>query len=204
MRCSIILIILKSISYLSLGQPQEPNYSLISSELDSIYDEDQVIRKKIIENHKKYGWDSREVKSLVKQATFIDSLNLVRVKSIIKRHGWLGPKKIGDKANKAIFLVIQHADNDLAMQTKSLSTMKRAVRKGDANAKDLALLQDRVARGHGKRQVYGSQIEKTKAGEYFIAPIKNEKNVNKRRAKAGLQPLEQYAEENGIKYISPK
>ena len=38
--------------------------------------------------------------------------------------------------------------------------------------------------------------------EFF--PVKDEINVNKRRAFVGLQPLEEYAKYFGINYILPK
>lgn len=39
-----------------------------------------------------------------------DSLNLVRVTAIIDSAGWLGADVIRQKANQALFLVIQHGD----------------------------------------------------------------------------------------------
>lgn len=39
-----------------------------------------------------------------------DKKNLQIIESIISKHGWLGQKDIGMKANATMFMVIQHAD----------------------------------------------------------------------------------------------
>jgi len=52
----------------------------------------------------------------------------------------------------------------------------------------------------GKNQLYGSQVVYSKTGEQMFYPIEDEKNVNIRRAKMGLQPLEEYAKLFGITY----
>ena len=52
----------------------------------------------------------------------------------------------------------------------------------------------------GKNQIYGSQVVNSKTGELVFYPIEDEKNVNIRRAKVGLQPIEEYAKYFGIEY----
>ena len=82
--------------------------------------------------------------------------------------------------------------------------MRAAVNNGDAQSSHLALLEDRVALGQGKKQIYGSQIHRDmKTGKYFVAPIEDERHVNKRRADVGLEPLEVYAKLWGIDYQIP-
>ncbi|MEO6540026.1 MAG: DUF6624 domain-containing protein, partial [Ferruginibacter sp.] len=56
----------------------------------------------------------------------------------------------------------------------------------------------------GKEQIYGSQVKMNDAGKYEFFPIKDERNVNKRRASVGLQPLEEYAKYFDIEYVLPK
>jgi hypothetical protein len=68
----------------------------------------------------------------------------------------------------------------------------------------LALLEDRVALGKGKKQIYGSQIHRDqKTGKYIVAPIEDEPNVNKRRAEVGLEPLQDYVKHWDIDYKLP-
>ena len=71
--------------------------------------------------------------------------------------------------------------------------MKAAVKEGNARPSSLALLEDRVGLGQGKRQVYGSQIGiDQETGEYYVLPLIDPENVDKRRAEVGLGSISQY------------
>ena len=80
---------------------------------------------------------------------------------------------------------------------KYLPLMRNAVKNGKAKARNLALLEDRVALREGKKQIYGTQvIQKVKTNEYFVLPLDDPYNVDLKRAEAGLQPLSVYLEDN--------
>lgn len=68
----------------------------------------------------------------------------------------------------------------------------------------MAMMQDRILMREGKKQIYGSQVVYNKTGEQIFYPIEDETNVNIRREKVGLQPLEEYAKYFGIDYKLPK
>ncbi len=159
--------------------------------LDSIYIEDQKYRHQIDGIEEKYGRDSEEMKAHWRLINEKDSINLIKIKKILDERGWLGGDKIGGQGNSTLFLVIQHSD--LETQLKYLPMMKEAVKKGNANASSLALLEDRVALRQGKRQIYGSQIGRDQeTGEYFVSPLIDPENVDKRRAEVGLGTLADY------------
>lgn len=167
--------------------------------LDSIYTEDQMYRQQIDEIRKNYGSESNKMKAHWKLINKIDSVNLTKVKEILDRHGWLGADAVGAKGSITIFLVIQHADQ--ATQEKYLPMMREAVKNGKAQGSALALLEDRVALGQGKRQIYGSQISqdpKTKLN--YVLPLIDPDNVDKRRASVGLEPMSQYVDKWQIKW----
>ena len=144
---------------------------------------------------------TRTGKDSVALMQYIDSTNLVQVESLIARYGWMGRSFVGDKANSALFLVIQHAD--LETQIKYVDLLQHSVEAGESKASNLALMQDRILMRQGKNQLYGSQVVYSKTGEQMFYPIEDEKNVNIRRAKMGLQPLEEYAKLFGITYTLP-
>ncbi len=174
----------------------------LARELDSLLDEDQKYRLQIEGVEKKYGRDSKEMRSLWKTISYKDSLNLIRITQILDQYGWLGRDVVGGQGNMTLFLVIQHSDQKT--QEKYLPMMREAVRKGNAEASHLALLEDRVALAQGRKQIYGSQIDFDGAtGKYFLSPIEDEPNVNKRRAEVGLEPLERYVRRWGIVYKLP-
>lgn len=173
----------------------------VMTQLDSIYVKDQADREKLDSVQQKFGFQSKEVGALWKKIMKQDSANLVAVKGIIDKYGWLGPEEVGERGSTAIFLVIQHADHQT--QITYLPVMREAVKNGKAKARDLALLEDRVLTNQGKEQIYGSQIHSDSLGRMSFYPIMDEENVNKRRTSVGLGPLEDYARMFGIEYKVP-
>jgi hypothetical protein len=170
--------------------------------LDNIYNDDQGSRQKLDSVDKKYGRDSKEMKALWSDIGYKDSINLIKVENILDRYGWLGADVIGRRGNMTLFLVIQHAD--MQDRDKYLPMMREAVKNGKADGSSLALMEDRSALEHGKKQIYGSQIGRdVKTGKYYIDPIEDEANVDKRRAAVGLEPLKDYVRRWNIDYKPP-
>jgi hypothetical protein len=129
----------------------------------------------------------------------IDSVNLKKVKAILDQYGWVGPKVVGGQASQALFLVIQHSD--LASQQKYLPLMREAVKRGDAMGSALALLEDRVALGEGRKQTYGSQIGRDeKSGKFYVLPLEDPDHVDERREKVGLGKLADYVKRWDIEW----
>ncbi|MBJ7428141.1 MAG: hypothetical protein JHD28_04170 [Bacteroidia bacterium] len=159
--------------------------------LDSIYIEDQTYRKQLDGIKKKYGRESNELKDHWKIIIEKDSINLIKVKSILDKYGWLGADVVGMQGNSTLFLVIQHSNQ--VTQEKYLPMMREAVKNGKAQGSSLALLEDRVALGQGKRQIYGSQIGRDPETQIsYVLPLEDPDNVDKRRAEVGLEPLSDY------------
>jgi hypothetical protein len=131
-----------------------------------------------------------------------DSVNMVKVADIINRYGWPGEEKIGWAGNSVIWAVIQHSP--LENQVKYLPIMKEAVKNGKARPAQLALLEDRILVRQGEEQIYGSQVQTDSLGVYRLCPIKDERNVNKRRFSVGLGPLQWYAKQIGLSYTPKK
>jgi hypothetical protein len=174
----------------------------LRTELDLIFKSDQSIRNDFQVFEQRYGRNSDELLKLYDEMQIIDQINSVKVTRILDKYGWIGTDKIGEQGNATLFLVIQHSD--LSTQDKYLPIMRRAVKENAADAGSLALLIDRVRLGHGKKQLYGSQIDQDQqTGNYRLFPIEDEPNVNKRRASMGLPPLEQYAKNWDINYLLP-
>lgn len=165
--------------------------------IDTIYQEDQKYRMQLDEIEKKYGRESNEMNALWETINEKDSINLIIIKKILDENGWLGPDIIGRQGNSTLFLVIQHSD--LETQLKYLTMMRDAVKKENAVPADLALLEDRVALRQGKRQIYGSQIGRDpETGEYYVSPLTDPENVDKRRAEVGLGTIANYINHWGM------
>ncbi|MGB4775039.1 MAG: DUF6624 domain-containing protein [Daejeonella sp.] len=175
---------------------------LLAEQLDSILTEDQKYRHMIASVEEKYGIESKENKELWKTIAAKDSINIIKVKSVLDKYGWPGTDEVGENGNSCLFLVIQHSDQKT--REKYLPLMREAVKQGKAQGRNLALLEDRVALGQGKKQIYGSQVYRDEVtGKFYFAPIEDERNVNKRRMALGLGKLENYAGEFGFEYKMP-
>jgi len=159
--------------------------------LDTIYMEDQTYRRQIGDIEKTFGRDSDEMTKHWDVINEKDSINLIKIQKILDERGWLGSNVIGGQGNSTLFLVIQHSP--LEVQEKYLPMMRDAVKKGNANSSSLALLEDRVALRKGGKQIYGSQVGRDQTtGEYFVSPMEDPENVDKRRADVGLGPIADY------------
>lgn len=167
--------------------------------LDTIFKEDQGLRIQAEEIEKKYGWESEEMKAHVKILQEKDSIHLIKIKEILDERGWLGADVIGNQGNLTLFLVIQHSKPET--QNMYLPMMREAVKNGNAHGSHLALLEDRVALGKGEKQIYGSQIgQDQNTGKYYVSPLIDPDNVDKRRAEVGLGPIQEYVSNWGISW----
>lgn len=156
---------------------------LVRSHLLKILERDQMVRK---------GGDSVLFRS------YIDSTNLLEIESIISTYGWLGKSAVGEKASSTLFYVIQHSN--LEKQLKYFPLLQKSVEQGESKPSFMALMHDRILMQQGKKQIYGSQVLLNEKGEQVFYPIEDEKNVNERRAKMGMQSIEEYGKFFGINY----
>ncbi len=168
----------------------------IREQLELLGTKDQTLRLLLPGAEEKFGRSTEEYNyfwTLIHQQ---DSIVLNQVISIIDTFGWVGKNTVGEKANQALWLIIQHAD--LETQERYLPLLKESVKKGESEGWHLAFLEDRILMRNGKKQLYGTQavwdnvLKKNK-----IYPTENIESVNERRKKLGLETLEDYAKANG-------
>lgn len=173
----------------------------LKAQLENMYMRDQTLRKLRRSAEEKFGRDSDEMQyfwSLIMQE---DSLNQVALMEILDSRGWPGKSLVGERANIAVWAVIQHAP--LPIQEKYLPMLRQSVLAGESQGNDLALLEDRVLMRKGKKQKYGSQILiNPQTGKPELHPIADPQNVNERRAAVGLGPIEEYLQRWGIEFKS--
>jgi len=175
------------------------NFHEVTRELLRINNEDQSIRFKYLDAFNTKS-SQKKIDSLASLMKKTDSLNTLKVAEIIDKHGWLGPDEIGNDANFTLFLIVQHAE--LKVQQKYLLLLRDAVKQGRAAKKDLAYLEDRVALGEGRLQIYGTQVvpnlDEPEKG--YVRPMIDPINVDTRRKEVGLEPLDDYIQQWGMKW----
>lgn len=176
---------------------KEANYDkTLQTTLLTILDSDQGVRQELVEIRDKYGYKTPQMDSIARIVLYTDSLNLIQIKKILDKDGWVGPEIVGKEANNAIFAVIQHSD--LASQQQYLPLMREATKNNKADKSQLALLEDRVALREGRRQIYGTQTIRLDDGKNYLQPLEDPDNVDKRRAAIGLGPIAEYLSRSNI------
>lgn len=105
---------------------------------------------------------------------------------VIDTHGWPGIRLVGPDGAHAAWLLAQHAAPEC--RARWLPLLRDAVENGDAPARDLAYLHDRVQADSGRGQRYGTQWMVID-GSARLWPIQNPANVNDRRTRMRLPPL---------------
>jgi len=171
----------------------------LMASLDTILNDDQNGRMQLDSIGRKLGRESSQFKDLWKTISGKDSINVAKVARILDERGWPGSDIVGEEGNKTVSLVIQHAD--LKTQEKYLPMMREAVRQKKSPAGDLAMLEDRVAIRNGRKQRYGTQVKRKPNGEFYVAPLEDPDNVNRRRLEeVNLPEIESYVSHFGIKW----
>lgn len=177
-----------------------PEQNLVwSNYLDSIFLEDQQLRRRWQQAANTYGYTSKEAQKYLPEMNAKDSLNLVAIEKFLGDHGWQSKEVVGQTGNVTLFLVIQHSDS--ATQEKYLPILRKAVEENKAHPGDLALLIDRLSIKKFGYQIYGSQVhEDSVTKKTVFYPIRDEKNVEERRREMKMEPLTHYAKRFGIIY----
>ncbi len=158
----------------------------LRDELLKRMEEDQQVRNLLFSSNFK----DEAAKARLKE---VDASNTTWLKGVIAKQGWPGSKLVGTRASFAAWLLVQHADQDVAFQSEVLPMLEAAVARGEGSAKDLAYLTDRVLVNTGKPQRYATQLEEVN-GRMVPKALEDPEQVNARRAAVGLGTLEEYIE----------
>lgn len=194
-----IFLLLFGISAFLMNAQQKVNEAL-KKELDEIMKEDQGFRmlytsdttlEKRNEILKDLNIDQKEFeKRGWEMVAEHDSLNMKTIERIIAQHGYPGKTLVGEPTNHAAWYVIQHS----VKIGKYLPLIKEAGEKKEIPFTLVAMMEDRYLMNENREQIYGTQgkgeMTKDKDGKQifvnFIWPVKDLKNVNKRRKEAGF------------------
>ena len=100
------------------------------------------------------------------------------------------------------WLLAQHADLSPACQRRALELVKTAVAAGEASARHLAYLTDRVLVAVGEPQMYGTQyISDPDGSNLRPQPVADPERLDERRAAMGLEPAAEYDRHMRIQHL---
>lgn len=174
------------------GYPQSAKENYLNKKylvtvLDTTWKTEQEPIRKRDEAFRKFGDSSKEYKKYQAIYKRNHAINEGKIAEILKR-GWPGIETIGEQGNLTICNVIQHSSPEI--RVKYLAMMRRAVNEKQLSPRLLARAEDRIATDRGELQIYGGQMKyypKTKT--FNVWPVYDPVNIDKRRAKIGLEPI---------------
>lgn len=120
-----------------------------------------------------------------------DHANTAWLKGIVAAQGWPKRSQVGERAAKAAWLLVQHADADPAFQVRALRLMEPLVSTGEVDRKSYAYLYDRVMLKVAGKQRYATQLT-CRNGRFVPQPLEDEHMVDTRRREAGMDTLVEY------------
>lgn len=153
--------------------------------------------------------DQETVKQARKTLVFDDTIqraNTMRLKKIIEKYGWPSIRLVGENASRSAWLIVQHTNHDVRFQKKCLKLMKEIYARDphDIDLGNIAFLTDRILVNTKKKQLFDTQfyvnkVDKNGALTYW--PIKDFKNLDKRRKEYGIPPFKEYTK--AIESVKP-
>ncbi len=125
--------------------------------------------------------------------------------AMVKKYGFPTLSKVGRLATNAGFLIVQHGNT----KYKHYREVIKAYKRNDYESILFAKVVDRWRAEHNRKQIYGTSWHRSNetsliyGDKWVLEPVKNFRNLNKRRHSIGLCPIEEELEKN-TNQIIPK
>ena len=155
----------------------------------------QIDYKKYIDEIKEMVKTDQELRSAGNinwdKVTEIDRKHTFRMREIVDEIGFPTISKIGKQANADSWLLIQHSP-DIGLMQEYLALMEKQ-NDDEYQKMHYAYLKDRILLYEKKPQIYGTQVVMDdKTNKFKLWDVENEAELNERRKKIGLEPIEEY------------
>lgn len=155
---------------------------------------DQLLRNSMMLPSEK-GWDAETSQAFMHmlgpRTVEVDIANTHELRALIERHGWFNSSTFGVSADRDAWLLVQHADRDLAFQKSILVVLEELVPLGETSPSNFAYLHDRVASAEGRPQRYGTQ-GRCVGASWEPNPLEDPEGVDELRSSVGLGTLAEY------------
>ncbi len=131
-----------------------------------------------------------------------DCSNTLWLREQLDEIQWFDIPTYGEHADRAAWLIAQHADRTLDFQRHVLARLE-ALPHTDTDRGNLAYLFDRIAVAEGRPQRYGTQLVCVEGAFQAVAGIEDVSTVDVRRGEAGLNPLGEYVAQMSTLFQCP-
>lgn len=122
----------------------------------------------------------------------VDAEHVEYLRELLDTRGWPKISEVGADGALAAWLLAQHADHDVELQKRVLAILQQYLEQGEANERNVAYLEDRVAVAEDRPQTYGTQGRCRETGGWVPRELADESQVNAKRASIGLGRHEDY------------
>ncbi|WP_454719096.1 DUF6624 domain-containing protein [Caulobacter segnis] len=131
----------------------------------------------------------------------VDDDNRSWLRARVASRGWFKISTSGADADRAAFLLVQHADREPAFQGEMLALLESLVAAGETKPSNFALLSDRVFVAQKRPQRYGTQGRCLVTG-WAPFDIEDSDGLDKRRLAVGLPPEAEYVALNSKRCVA--
>jgi len=167
----------------------------VTEKLQHMVNIDQMVRNAFT-GPKVAGWGPEARRyfnvKLAARMDRIDRANTAELKSLLKSYRWFTISEFGKDADNHAWLLVQHADHDVAFQKEVLGILTELYPKGETSPSNYAYLWDRVAGHTGNKQRYGTQGRCTGPGTWEPFDVEDPIGLDARRASVGLPSMQVY------------
>lgn len=136
-----------------------------------------------------HGKNAKEALAFKAHLLETDSVNFIKVSSIVNTYGWKGKEYFGPDGPEALITTLLHAS--IANQKKYFSIIRIAALNGSLPAEGFAIMADNIALYENNTQIYGTHL-RLNNGQYEAYSIADEAGVDTRRGQIGLCSLAVY------------
>ncbi|UOE49478.1 hypothetical protein MTO98_00130 [Mucilaginibacter sp. SMC90] len=137
----------------------------------------------------RYGKNSTEANALKSYLLKTDSINYVKITSIVNTYGWKGNEYFGPDGPEVLITTLLHAS--ITNQKRYFSIVRTAALNGSLPVEGFAIIADNIALYEKNTQIYGTHLRLNK-GQYEAYAIADEAEVDVRRNQIGLCTLAVY------------
>lgn len=120
-----------------------------------------------------------------------DHANAPKLRKLVDTQGWPKLSEVGAQGATDAWLVVQHADDDPALQLRVLRLMEPMLAAGEVPPRHYGYLYDRVMLKLAGRQRYGTQM-RCVAHDFVPEPLEAPERLDELRRGVGLAPHADY------------
>jgi hypothetical protein len=124
----------------------------------------------------------------------VDRDNTAYLEELLGRYGWIDAARFGDRASCTAAIFVNHS-GDLGLKMAVRKEVERDIQNSPATSECYMVVLDSLRIQSGERQLYGSQICRTRAQEAVVCALEDPQRVDQLRVATGAPPLKSYLQD---------